>query len=268
MLLDTIEINPTNQTDYPFNLGLYQKPIKLSLDNPVTIFVGENGCGKSSLLKLIQSQLSLVKIKLPEDNQSLSIDQSLVKLYPRLGKLKGFFFESIKFINYVAYIQREKANAEAEIERVDKTYKHKSSYSKMMAKTPFKRTIYELDNMYTRDFAKSSHGEAYLDFFASRIKDNQIYLLDEPETPLSIQNQLTLMVMIMEATKRGCQFIIATHSPILVAIPNALIYEIENDEFIKTDFDNIKSIQLLKQFLNNKEQFLRHFKATESDDLN
>lgn len=266
MLLETIEINPINQVDYPFNLGLYQKPLELSVNGPVTIFVGENGCGKSSLLKLIQSQLSLVKIKLPEDNENLPIGPSSVKLYPRLGKLKGFFFESIAFINYVAYVQREKANAQNEIERIDKEYKHKSAYSKMMAKTPFKRTMYELDNMYTRDFTKSSHGEAYLDFFASRIKDNQIYLLDEPETPLSIQNQLTLMVMIMEATKRGCQFIIATHSPILVAIPDALIYEIEENSFRKTDFENIKSIQLLKQFLNNKEQFLHHFTSTDTQD--
>ena len=113
--------------------------------------------------------------------------------------------------------------------------------------------------MYSKDLAKSSHGESYLDFFSSRIKDNQIYLLDEPETPLSVQNQLTLMAMILEASERGCQFIIATHSPILAAIPKAIIYEIKNESFVRTDYENIGSISLLKQFLNNKEQFLRHF---------
>jgi predicted ATPase len=63
----------------------------------------------------------------------------------------------------------------------------------------------------------------------------------------------------MNATKRGCQFIIATHSPIIAAIPNALLYQIADDKFVKTEYDDIESIQLLKQFLNNKEQFLRYF---------
>ena len=259
MLVEKIYINPNDSRNYPFNMKLYQKSIEIDLNAAVTLFLGENGCGKSTLLKLIQSKLNLIRIKLPSELNEINIDKSQIKFFPSLGKVKGFFFESIAFINYIEYIQGEINNSKENIQRVEKEYKNKSDYAKMMAKAPYNRTIFELENMYSKDLSKSSHGESYLDFFSSRIRDNQLYLLDEPETPLSIQNQLTLTAMIIEATKRGCQFIIATHSPILAAIPFSLIYEIKNDVFTKSTYEDIESIKLLKQFLNNREQFLRYF---------
>ena len=259
MLIETIKITTPTHQDYPFNLDLFKSEINLDVNAPVTLFLGENGSAKSSLLKLIQSKLNLVEIKIPNLDKVSSYDSKTVSFYPRLSKLRGFFFESLTFINYIEYVKKEIADSKENIKRVDMEYKNKSDYAKMMAKSPFSKTIYELENMYSKDLALSSHGESYLDFFSSRIKDNQIYLLDEPETPLSTQNQLTLTAMIMSATKRGCQFIIATHSPIIAAIPNALLYQIADDKFVKTEYDDIESIQLLKQFLNNKEQFLRYF---------
>lgn len=259
MLIEQIKIKAQENNQYPFNLPLFKEDLVLDVNSPVTIVVGDNGCGKSSLLKILQSKLNLVKIKLPDDNETQKLKYNSVTLSPSLSKLKGFFFESLKFINYIEYIQKEIAYSESEIKRIDEEYKNRSDYAKMMAKSPSNKTIYELKNMYEKDLSKSSHGESYLDFFSSRLRDNQVYLLDEPETPLSVQNQLTLLALILDATKNGCQFIIATHSPILSAIPNALIYEVIDNEFVKTDYDDIKSIQLLKQFVNNKEQFLRYF---------
>ncbi len=259
MLLKSIKIIDNKINHYPFNLKLFQKELLLDTNNPVTIFVGENGSGKSSLLKLLQGKLNLVEIHLPGEEIKDSIDSKSVEISPSLGKIKGFYFESLTFVNYIEYIQKELSESKKEIQRIDNEYKNKSDYARSMAKSPYSRTISDLNNMYSNDLSQSSHGESYLDFFASRIRDNQLYILDEPETPLSVQNQLTLMAMIMEATNRGCQFVIATHSPILTAIPNALIYEIIDNEFVKTEYENIQSIQLLKQFLNNKEQFLRHF---------
>jgi predicted ATPase len=261
MLIKTILIESNEKDKYPFNLPLFQKKIRLDVNHPVTILVGANGSGKSSLLKVIQSKLSLISIELPEDHDFLKVNKSDVKITLELLKPKGFYFESVKFINYLSYLKREVELAQKEISRIDFEYKDKPKYSKMLAKTPFMRTLYELDSLYDKNLSESSHGEAYLNFFSSRIKDHQIYLLDEPETPLSTQNQLTLLAMILDATKRGCQFIIATHSPILAAIPNAIIYEIQDHEFFKIDYKDIESINLLRHFLNDKEQFLRHFKT-------
>ncbi len=259
MLLEKIVISPDPKKNYPFNINLFCKDIRLDVNAPVTLFLGENGSGKSSLLKIIQAKLSLIKIKIPSNKTELDINSRLVYLSPSKGKIKGFFFESLTFIHYIDYVKNEILESKENLERIDIEYRDKSDYSRQMAKSPYARTIYELETMYSNNLAKSSHGEAYLDFFSSRIRDNQLYLLDEPETPLSVQNQLTLMAMIIEATNRGCQFIIATHSPILAAIPNSILYEIRNEDFIKTNYDDIESIQLLKQFLNNKEQFIRYF---------
>lgn len=260
MLIESIRVTPPNNENYPFNLALFKSEINLDVKAPVTLFLGENGSGKSSLLKLLQSKLQLYRIQIPDLDQSSESDLKTVSFSPRRTKIRGFFFESLTFINYIDYIKKEITDSKDNIKRVDLEYKDKSNYARQMAKSPFTKTIHELENMYSKDLALSSHGEAYLDFFSSRIKDNQLYLLDEPETPLSTQNQLTLTAMIMAATKRGCQFIIATHSPIIAAIPDSLIYQITDDKFKKTRYDEIESIQLLKQFLNNKEQFLRYFK--------
>lgn len=259
MLIDSIKIKPISKDSYPFNLSIFESEVFLDTNRFVTIFVGENGCGKSSLLKLIQVKLKLTEITIPNSKIKHEVDQSPVEIKPSLGKLKGFFFESIAFINYIEYIQNEITNAKDEISRIDVEYKNKSEYTKSLAKSPYTKTIYELSSLYSKDLSMSSHGESFLHFFSSRIKDNQIYLLDEPETPLSTQNQLTLMAMILDATKRGCQFMIATHSPIISAIPSALIYEIKDNNIVQTKYEDIKSVQLLKQFINNKDQFLKHF---------
>jgi predicted ATPase len=97
-----------------------------------------------------------------------------------------------------------------------------------MASMPFARTINEIEDLYSRDLLKASHGESYLAFFGSRVKGNELYLLDEPETPLSIQNQLSLLLLINEGVNNS-QFIIATHSPIMVAITGTWILEISSE---------------------------------------
>jgi predicted ATPase len=258
MIIEEIILSRNQQNTYPFNLDLLNQNISLDVGSPVIILWGDNGSGKSSFLKMINSKLGLIEINYPNKAKDSLKPISSILFKPSTGKIKGFYFDSLVFINYIDYINKEIEDARANMSRVDVEYKEKSEYSKMMAKSPYARTIHELDSMYKGDLIKSSHGESFLDFFSSRLKDNQLYLLDEPETPLSIQNQLTLLAMIIDATKKGCQFIIATHSPVLAAFPNAIIYELENNCFNKKSFDEIKNIQLLKQFLNQKEQFLKH----------
>ncbi len=259
MHLKRIQISKPKTNSYPYNLPLFMDDIKMIFNSDVVIIVGDNGSGKSSLLKIIQDRLNLIEIDYDVNALKTTIDTSNVTLDFYLTKPKGFFFESQKFITYLTYINHELESSKEEIKRIDEAFVNASDHARMLAKSPHQRTIYELNNMYSKDLTRSSHGESYLDFFSSRIKENQLYILDEPETPLSIQNQLTLLAMIIEARKKNNQFIIATHSPILSAIPNAQIYEIKDANFVETTYEEISSIKLLKQFINHKEQFLKHF---------
>lgn len=127
-----------------------------------------------------------------------------------------------------------------------------------MARSAHSKTIWEIDQLYQKDLLKSSHGEAYLSFFSSRLHQNQIYLLDEPETPLSFQSQLMLISMIHDAVKNGNQFIISTHSPMLMAMEESSILEFSAEGVKKVKYEEIEFVQLLKDFLNHPKSFFRH----------
>ncbi|MFP4286748.1 MAG: AAA family ATPase [Candidatus Izemoplasmataceae bacterium] len=262
-MIDHVLFEAVNIQAYPYQLPLFKQSFTLQLNSPFTIILGDNGSGKSSILKRLQGILKLISIALPHQVKDDILYDKGVKISPSLGRLKGFYFESLKFINYVEYVKKELLDAKKELNRVDLEYKDKSAYAKMMAKGPFNKTIAELNHLYTKDLSTQSHGESYLDFFASRIKDNGIYLLDEPETPLSTSNQLTLLSMIMDASQKGCQFIIATHSPILASLPNAIIYEIKDKSIERKDYDAVESFTLLKEFMNHKDHFLYHLTKKE-----
>ena len=104
-----------------------------------------------------------------------------------------------------------------------------------------------------------SHGEQFLDFLQQRVVPRGLYLLDEPEAPLSPQRQLALLSAIKEAaTERECQFVIATHSPLLMATPDAEILCFDEGRIERTAWDELEHVQLMRAFLNRPESFLRH----------
>ena len=260
-LIRSIQFSQTRKDIFPYQLPFFGHEIVF--DGPVTILIGENGSGKSTFLELINEVIGLYKIRdkktlHPELISPINDAKSQVHIKYVLNKPKGFFFSAEDFTSYIHDLMKEKANALEELKIIDQTYKRKSALSKSLASMPHMRTIGEINSLYQNDLLTSSHGEAYLDFFKSRIREKELYLLDEPETPLSIQNQLTLLSIIDEGVKRDNQFIIATHSPILMAIPYATIYEVSEQGFKRIAYDQIESVILLKQFMNHPESFLRH----------
>lgn len=270
--LKTITYHHHQADAFPFSLPFFNgRPIELS--PAVTIIAGSNGSGKSTLLELLAEKLSLYRITEPSFTtqtlrESIMPAVSEVAITYDLQKPKGFLFSAEDFTKYIQFLEHEKALAKKEIDMIDKTYKDKSAYAKMMAKSPHNKTLGEINTLYAHPLLTQSHGEAYLDFFKSRLKPNTLYLLDEPETPLSIQNQLTLLVLIHEAVKKGSQLIIATHSPIITAYPNATLYTISESSINKVNYDTIKSVQLLKDFLDNKDAYLNHlFKGDDPHEL-
>jgi len=266
--LKSIHLKDSLERTYPFSIPALQKAVSLVFDKPITIFIGENGCGKSTLLDLIASKMGLYRItmddKIRRENDALFRHASQnVSAEFQLRKPKGFYFSAEDFTSYILSLAKEKEYAREELERVRQEYADRSEFSKTQAATPFAKTLSEIEGMYEKDLLTSSHGEAYLDFFSSRMRKGQLYLLDEPETPLSIQNQLTLVAMIEEAVHNDCQFILATHSPILMGIPEAAIWEFDGDQILPTDFDHIESVRLLRQFLDHREQFFRYLRSEE-----
>lgn len=259
LIRNIINLN-TTETNYPFSVASFKGLKDLDLNHDIVIFVGDNGSGKSTLLEIIATKLNLYRIS--EDlnyNDIEFIDlKRVVKSFDinYLVKPKGFFFRSEDFITYIKYLDKQKEEALRELKAIEEEYKHKSSYSKSLARIPHLRTLGDINNMYQKDLNQESHGEAYLDFFKSRLRPNSLYLLDEAEMPLSITNQLALMVMIKDAIDIGCQFIIATHSPVLMSYPNAHIYNVSEEGFVKTNYEDIESVDLLKDFLNNKDAYL------------
>lgn len=265
MLIKSIEFPTIDDSEYPYHLPFYGKKVEITA--PITILIGDNGAGKSTFLKLLNDVIQLYRIDSNETKQKrhpLKV-LSLPKVTYMRTKPKGFYFSAEDFTTYFRSLAQHRQEAYDALTDVEAEYANKSDFSKSLARMPHMRTIHEIDQLYQKDLLSSSHGEAYLDFFISRLRSHELYLLDEPETPLSIQNQMTLLSVIDDAIGRGNQFIIATHSPILMSIPGATILRVHKEGMDEIRYEDIESVQLLKQFLNHKEQFFRHLYQKKSD---
>lgn len=248
---------------YPFNIPLIKNFDRLIFENAVTIFVGENGTGKSTLLEAIAAAAGSITV----GAESVEIDRELeparqlansLKLIWRIKTNKGFFLRAEDFLSYAKKLGRIKEDMEEEISYAESRYNDRSTYAKSLAQLPYKNSIAALDIMYDGELNARSHGESFLKLFQSRLVANGLYILDEPETPLSPMNQFTLMSLIKEMTNQGCQFIVATHSPILMAFPQADIYSFDDDSIEKVSFNEIEHIKFMKAFLNNPEKFIKY----------
>jgi predicted ATPase len=141
---------------------------------------------------------------------------------------------------------------------IDVEYQDRSAYAKGFATLPIRRSLAEMEERYGINLDANSHGQSFLKLFASRFVPGGLYLLDEPEAPLSPQSQLALIAMIVDMIAQGGQFIIATHSPILLAFPNALIYSCDRAPIESVRFEELDHVVLTRDFLNDPMKFLRH----------
>src|SRR6266480_579416 len=112
----------------------------------------------------------------------------------------------------------------AELATIDAMYVGRSERAKALAKLPAAKSLADMERRYGVDLDANSHGQSFLKLFESRFIPGGLYLLDEPEAPLSPQSQLALLAMIAEMVAQDAQFLIATHSPMLLAFPKATTY--------------------------------------------
>ncbi|MBS4199646.1 AAA family ATPase [Bacillus sp. FJAT-49732] len=264
MLLKEVKlIQNQNDRQFPFTLPILRDFHKLSFKKPITILVGENGSGKSTFLEGIAASSDLPVAGGVELSQDKEMDhaQTLAKALKLTWMQKtknGFFLRAEDFISFVRRIKQMKQEAEEELRNIEEEYKNKSAFAKGLASMPHARTIAELKHLYDEGLDVRSHGESYLDYFQARVRPNGLYLLDEPETPLSPMRQLSLISIILDAVKQGSQFIIITHSPIIMALPDADIYSFDVHPPQLIQYEEIEHVQITKNFLDSPQSFLRH----------
>ena len=202
----------------------------LKFHSPVTFFVGENGIGKSTLIEAIAIGLGFN----PEGGRT-SFDfvtrnsHSCLYEYLRVGKTArrrkdGFFLRAESFYNVASYIDTVDA-----------------------------ARFYGGRSLHAR-----SHGESFLALMENRFEGDGIYIFDEPEAALSPSRILRLMVIIDELTKRGSQFIISTHSPMLMTLTGAEIYQLTEDSIKSVDYRDTEHFALTRRFLEDPDRMLKY----------
>lgn len=244
----------SDELSYPHTTKVIQKLSHLDIEDPITIICGDNGCGKSTLLKGIAEQLNANRItSVSSYEKARVVDDNLfdfLKLKTSRRAKRNFFFTGEDFIKYIEWLENTKKESKDAIQEIDEIYG--DTYAGMLAKQPHQRTIYDIKNMYGEVLANKSHGEGFVTFFRSRIINNGLYILDEPESALSYENQYLIAILIRDAVKKGCQFIIATHSPIITAIPEAGLYEIKEGVIEKTTYESLENVQFLNMFVRKR----------------
>lgn len=221
ILLETDKIDSFDK--YPFNIEIVKKFESIDIKSPVTFFIGENGIGKSTFIEAIAVALGL-NAEGGTQNFTFSINNTTSKLsdyikIPIYNKAKmKFFLRAESFYNVAT----------------------------------------EIDNLGVggygdRSLHECSHGESFIQLIQNRFTDCGLYILDEPEAALSPQRQMSLLCLIDDLVNKGSQFIIATHSPILISYRNGEIMDLNNG-FQKIDYKDSDIYNTYKMYLDNPEE--------------
>lgn len=224
-------INEIPNESYLSSIEGLKKFHKLTFDTPVTFFTGENGTGKSTILEAIAIAMGFnpeggSKDHMFATRETHSILHENIKLVRGIHKPDdNFFLRCESLYNIASYIE----------DHVD--------------------NFHEYGN---RSLHEQSHGESVLNLINNRFRGNGIYLLDEPETALSFQRQLALLSSIHSLVEENSQFIIVTHSPILLAYPNANIYSFDVDTPDIISLEESKPYEIMDMFINNRDSLFHH----------
>jgi predicted ATPase len=218
---------------FPFDVPVIETIEQVRLDAPVTLLGGDNGSGKSTFVEIVAEALGFAAEggELERSGELPAVPRPVLKgaLTPTLTHTKprrGYFLRAESFFNIAQFTDSD-----------DRFAPDLSIYGD----TPLH---------------KQSHGESFLALAANRFGADGLYLLDEPEAALSVTGALALLAVISRAARAGAQFIIATHSPVLLACPGARIYELGRDGAALSAYDDLEAVQLTRGFLQAPERYL------------
>ena len=223
---------PTRE-HYPFNLATFHETRSIDLVTPLTFFVGENGTGKSTLLEAISHRCG---IHIWEHQQRTKIDPNPYekKLYTCVGvqwvngSVPGSFFSGEIFRDFACFLE-EWALQDPNM----------------------------LDYFGGRSLLNQSHGQSLMSYFQSRYRIKGFYILDEPETALSPANQLRLLKLLCDMSRTGrAQFLVASHSPILLGCPGATIYNFDASPIKPIAYEKTDHYRVYQRFMQDRETVL------------
>jgi predicted ATPase len=223
---------------FPFSVPAIATIERLSLDQPVTLLAGDNGSGKSTLLEATAAAMGFAAQggeldrlgELPAVPRDVLNDIRVPILAPVLSRTKprnGYFLRAESFFNVAEFVDS----------------------GDRFAPDP---SIYGDVPLHAQ-----SHGESFLALAANRFGADGLYLLDEPEAALSVTGALALLAVVARAAAAGAQFVIATHSPILLAAPGARIYELDADGINVANYDDLQAVRQMRGFLDAPDRYLR-----------
>ena len=232
---------------YPYCVPAIRHLERLEFHPAITFFVGENGTGKSTLLEAIAIQLGF-NAEGGHDGLQFQTRDSHSGLYEQLRLERGVG----KSLDYFFLRAESFYNVASEVERLEEEFPSKG--------IPF--AAYGGKSLHAQ-----SHGEAFMSLLVNRLKGNGIYLFDEPEAALSPQRQLGVLTLLERLVRRRSQLIIATHPPILLAYPNARIYQFAEDGIKEIKYTETEHYQITKDFLNRHERMLEILLSPENEEL-
>jgi predicted ATPase len=253
---------PVADDVFPFSVPAIRTLDSLDLSAAMTFFVGENGSGKSTLLEAIAAAAGLPTVGSAEIDldDTLAAQRALARLFRLTWNRRtrrGFFLRAEDFFGFARRVARLRAEHTAELRRVEGEYAGRSQLAKQLAASPHQGSIAALRQLYGDGLDSHSHGESFLELFRNRFVPGGLHLIDEPEAALSPQSQLGLLALLKDMVAQDAQFIIATHSPILLAFTGARIYSFDSPPLVETTYDELPHVVLTRAFLADPESFLR-----------
>ncbi len=215
---------------YPLNIPFIQELDYIDFHQNVTFLVGENGVGKSTIMEAIATSLGY-NAEGGNKNTNFSTNNTTSGLH-----------------KYIRLSRSYRKPKDEYFLRAESLY-NVATYMDSIAPP-------EIQGYGGKSLHKQSHGESFLSVIQNKFKGNGLYLLDEPEAALSPSRQLSVLVIINELVKTGSQFIITTHSPILMAYPNAKIIQLYDSGLEEIKYTETEHYTITRDFINHHEKML------------
>jgi predicted ATPase len=216
---------------YPYAIPAIRGLSELELHPKVTLLAGENGSGKSTLFEAVavaagfSAEGGSRHMRVSTRDSHSGLHEHLRLIRGTRSPKTGYFLRAESFFNIASYVD--------EVPEA-------------------------LDSHGGVSLHEQSHGESFISLITNRFGPNGLYILDEPEAALSVRGNLALMRRMHDLAGAGSQFVVATHSPILLGYPDARVYVLSDDGLVSTDYEETEPYELTRSFLDDRQRFLRH----------